>query len=357
MAEIGRNAPCPCGSGKKYKRCCGQGAGAASLEGPVVAEATGRGMTDRRAMERTMADVTRMLAEHDFSSMEEANAFLQHGLSGGMAPHSPRRSAVEAAQEVMYDAWEATGPRRVQLARRALAVSADCADADVLLAEETATSSDAAMGLYAQGVAAGERALGEAAFSEGVGHFWGMVETRPSMRARLGLAQCLWSQDQRTEAIARYQELLRLNPGDNQGVRYVLLPCLLEVGDRAGARALLEQYPDDAMAAWDYARARLAFQERGDTPLARRQLIDAVASNPHVPTSLLGSTPLPAEPPAPYGIGDAAEAVVCATEQAGARRQTPGALAWLAANGFAAQRPRRVVRRRGENCRMRRRCG
>jgi len=22
MTKIGRNAPCPCGSGKKYKRCC-----------------------------------------------------------------------------------------------------------------------------------------------------------------------------------------------------------------------------------------------------------------------------------------------------------------------------------------------
>lgn len=22
MASIGRNSPCPCGSGKKYKRCC-----------------------------------------------------------------------------------------------------------------------------------------------------------------------------------------------------------------------------------------------------------------------------------------------------------------------------------------------
>ncbi len=22
MSAIGRNAPCPCGSGKKYKRCC-----------------------------------------------------------------------------------------------------------------------------------------------------------------------------------------------------------------------------------------------------------------------------------------------------------------------------------------------
>jgi len=23
-AKIGRNEPCPCGSGKKYKKCCGQ---------------------------------------------------------------------------------------------------------------------------------------------------------------------------------------------------------------------------------------------------------------------------------------------------------------------------------------------
>ncbi|MBQ2342967.1 MAG: SEC-C domain-containing protein [Acidaminococcaceae bacterium] len=23
--EVGRNDPCPCGSGKKYKNCCGKG--------------------------------------------------------------------------------------------------------------------------------------------------------------------------------------------------------------------------------------------------------------------------------------------------------------------------------------------
>lgn len=23
LGKIGRNQPCPCGSGKKYKRCCG----------------------------------------------------------------------------------------------------------------------------------------------------------------------------------------------------------------------------------------------------------------------------------------------------------------------------------------------
>ncbi|MFC3885599.1 SEC-C metal-binding domain-containing protein [Bacillus songklensis] len=26
MLRVGRNGPCPCGSGKKYKRCCGKGA-------------------------------------------------------------------------------------------------------------------------------------------------------------------------------------------------------------------------------------------------------------------------------------------------------------------------------------------
>ena len=25
-SKVGRNSPCPCGSGKKYKRCCGAGA-------------------------------------------------------------------------------------------------------------------------------------------------------------------------------------------------------------------------------------------------------------------------------------------------------------------------------------------
>ena len=27
LPKVGRNDPCPCGSGKKYKKCCGQNAG------------------------------------------------------------------------------------------------------------------------------------------------------------------------------------------------------------------------------------------------------------------------------------------------------------------------------------------
>ena len=31
MAKVGRNAPCTCGSGKKYKKCCGRNAQATAL--------------------------------------------------------------------------------------------------------------------------------------------------------------------------------------------------------------------------------------------------------------------------------------------------------------------------------------
>ena len=114
------------------------------------------------------------------------------------------------AQDLIYDAWEATGARRVTLARQALALWPDCADAYVLLAQETASLGEA-RGLLERGVAAGERALGPRTFAQ-AGHFWLIFETRPYMRARAALAETLWRLGRREEAVEHQRELLRLNP-------------------------------------------------------------------------------------------------------------------------------------------------
>jgi hypothetical protein len=88
-------------------------------------------------------------------------------------------TTLDAAQEVMHQAFEADSrKRRVALARKAIQTSPDCADAYVLLGEYADTL-DEALDLYQQGVAAGERALGEGGFREYEGHFWGLLETRP----------------------------------------------------------------------------------------------------------------------------------------------------------------------------------
>lgn len=48
---------------------------------------------DRRAREKTLADVGKLLSEQEFDSTEEANAFLQQVLGSGMpvssAAHTP----------------------------------------------------------------------------------------------------------------------------------------------------------------------------------------------------------------------------------------------------------------------------
>lgn len=142
---------------------------------------------------------------------------------------------------------EATGARRRRLAQRALALSADCADAYVLLAESVASPQEARR-LYEQGVQAGERALGAEMFAQQAGHFWGILETRPYMRARERLAEALWALGDRAAAIAHLWALLELNPNDNQGVRYILANWLLAVGDGAGVDRLLALYPDDGSA-------------------------------------------------------------------------------------------------------------
>jgi hypothetical protein len=135
-------------------------------------------ITDRRAMEKTMFDLGRLLQQQKFESIEEANIFLEQFIGTKEIPVPVEDlTPVERAQEKMYEAWDATGKRRVKLAQEALEISPDCADAYVLLAEETARNPEEALKLYEQGMQAGERALGPGAFQEAVGHFWGMHET------------------------------------------------------------------------------------------------------------------------------------------------------------------------------------
>jgi tetratricopeptide (TPR) repeat protein len=255
---------------------------------------------------------------------------MESFLSGLGGAGRGRRGAVGRAQEVMYDAWEADDPeKRLALAARALETSPDCADAYVLLAQEAARTLEDAIALYRQGVAAGERALGKKAFREEVGYFWGLIETRPYMRARQGLAEGLWEAGEREEAVGHYRELLRLNPEDNQGIRDLLMPCLIELGRDADAERLYKRYKNDPMAVWRYSRALLDFRRHGAGARAAGSLGEAIAENPYVPDYLLGRRKPPRHLPAFYGFGDRNEAILYAYGNKAAWEASPGALAWL----------------------------
>jgi tetratricopeptide (TPR) repeat protein len=249
-------------------------------------------------------------------------------MQGQADPDTP----LAQAQALVYRAFEERDEqRRIQLAREALDRCPDCADAYVLLAEH-ANSRKEAQHLYEQGVAAGERALGPEAFRRHAGFFWGLVETRPYMRARLGLAHSLWTAGRRDEAVQHLQDMLRLNPGDNQGVRYTLAGFLLFLDRDDDLARLLQQYPDEASAAWAYTKALLAFRQHGDTPAARQFLQEARQTNPYVPDYLLGEKFPPTERPGAYSPGDECEALHYLGGFLAGWKDTPGAVAWLRAH-------------------------
>lgn len=169
-----------------------------------------------RAMEKEIQELGRQLKGKEFESMEEAQAFLEELVASGERlqpiPDVPS-TPLEEAQDLIYEAFESgNSKKRVQLAKKALKTSPGCADAYVLLAEEQAKDLGEVKELYEKGVEAGERAvkqtLGEDAFEEEAGYFWGILETRPYMRARQGLALCLWEIGERREAIEHYTKML-----------------------------------------------------------------------------------------------------------------------------------------------------
>jgi len=236
----------------------------------------------------------------------------------------------QQAQEKMYAAWDEQNPaKRINLAHQAIAISPNCADAYVLLAEEEADTLGHALDYYKEGVEAGERALGEAFFDENEGYFWGLLETRPFMRAREGLANTLWNMGKKEESLTHYQEMLRLNPGDNQGNRYSLLNLLLELNRPEQVDTLLTEYEDEWSSEWRYTLVLRSFLKEGDSPDAQKALEEALEQNPHVPDYLTGAKRIPNRLPDMISPGRESEAVSYASTHLNFWRKAPGAVAWL----------------------------
>jgi len=284
---------------------------------------------DRRANERLQADIGRFLEGKDFATLDEANAAVQERFSGRQFDDIEHTAStpLERAQDLVYKAFEAAGRRRVILARQAIAVSADCADAYVVLAEAAAGPARA-LPFYQQGVAAGERALGVTRFEKDAGHFWGIIETRPYMRARVGLAQTLVELGRVSEALAHFRELLRLNPGDNQGVRDLLLGELVRARRDDEAVTLLQEYKDDFAANWAYTWALVDFRN-GRRAEAEAAAARAFEVNAFVPDVLV------ADPDDLPPIGDSVtfggpdEAIAYVEHVGDVWHETPGAVEWL----------------------------
>lgn len=241
--------------------------------------------------------------------------------------------ALQKAQNLMDEAEEEDGwQKRIQLARRALELSPDCVDAYLLLAEEDDLEDEEILEMYQKAVRAGEHTLGRTNIEQWAGRLWGKRRARPYLLALQGLAENLVNQGQADRAEEIYRELLRLNTGDHQGIRYFLLDLLMAQQRHEAAQELLDRFAGDPAAAWAYTQALLAFRLEGDSPSAVAALQAALQANPYAPSYLAGLKPMPAEPPLDLNYGNENEAIHYVMDHFQDWWQTPGAIDWLKKN-------------------------
>ena len=284
--------------------------------------------TNKLDTERSLAKLMQELDKQDFENVDQLNEFMKT-MQGKSLDDLPESTTDKGrSQDLVLQAYDETPAKGKKLIKQALELDPNNADAYNYLAS-VETDVDKALALYRQAVEAGERALGEEFIQENKGHFWGLFETRPYMRAKSGVAGCLYAKNRVNATIEVYREMIELNPSDNQGVRYLLATILLSKKDLSDYESFVKKYEGEDSALWHYNNALYHFKKMGKSAKSDGELMKAYKFNPYVMEFMLGLKELPEEMPQFIGRGDENEAVAYIFDAIHTWGKTDGALNWM----------------------------
>ncbi|HZK46559.1 MAG TPA: tetratricopeptide repeat protein, partial [Atopostipes sp.] len=263
-----------------------------------------------------------------FENVDQLNEFMKT-MQGKSLDDLPESTTDKGrSQDLVLQAYDETPAKGKKLIKQALELDPNNADAYNYLAS-VENDVDKALTLYRQAEEAGERALGEEFMEENKGHFWGLIETRPYMRAKAGVAGCLYAKNRVNATIEVYREMIELNPSDNQGVRYLLATILLSKKDLSDYESFVKKYEGEDSALWHYNNALYHFKKMGKSAKSDRELMKAYKFNPYVMEFMLGLKELPDEMPQYIGRGDENEAAAYIYDAIHTWGKTDGALNWM----------------------------
>jgi tetratricopeptide (TPR) repeat protein len=181
--------------------------------------------------------------------------------------NTPRGKAIEKLESIDPSDSDANNRRHALAATK---IDPSCSDAWYALGqtcEDPAKAEDA----YQKAINLGKKEfsseiedclnLSEGGDPDEKSWLWAHHEARSFLMAYERLAELYASQDKLDLAIATYEEILRLNGNDNQGIRYTLLPMYLMHEPDAKIKKLLASYSDDSSPQWLFAHALYEFQK------------------------------------------------------------------------------------------------
>jgi tetratricopeptide (TPR) repeat protein len=121
---------------------------------------------------------------------------------------------------------------------------------------------------------------------------WSWLENRPFLRAAHGVALCYQKLGRRDQAIEILEHMLRWNPSDNQGIRYLIGSECLRSGNEKKAQKIFKQEAD-SYPPYRYEAALVEIMS-GKMVEAATILRRAFIENPYIAEILTGTrSPLP----------------------------------------------------------------
>lgn len=115
---------------------------------------------------------------------------------------------------------------------------------------------------------------------------WSILENRPFLRACHGLGLFYMEDGKFDKAFSIFNEILAMNPNDNQGIRALAIQCSFALKMPEGVLKICDKYSDDSMPDTLYGRALALFQV-GKKEEAKAALKDAVKLRPKVAIELV----------------------------------------------------------------------
>ena len=159
---------------------------------------------------------------------------------------------------------------------------------------------------------------------------WLILENRPFLRAYHALGLEYLGRGEVERALEIFNNMLAMNPGDNQGVRALVVDCNFRLDRPADVLAVCDRYPDDGMEQLMYGRA-LALYQLGRKAEAEEALNQAIEFLPLVAKELakiLHTRPREVRP-GYITHGGADQAYYYRAEQGQHWENTPGAIEFV----------------------------
>jgi Tfp pilus assembly protein PilF len=258
--QPGRNDPCPCGSGKRYKHCCGQ---VGIAPEPAVRDSTG---ASARADQTIAAGVTR-------PQLLELVPLLQAGRYEELERRARELTALDPASG---GAWKALGVSLALQQRDALPALQRAAE---LLPEDAEVHANLGTGL-----------LGAGRYAEAIASLRRALEIRPEdADAHSNLGNALRADGQIEAALASYRTAVRIRPG-HAGSHSNLGNMLQSIGRPEQAvdsyRSALELQPEEAASHNNLAIALLAIGRPDEALTSARRAIELAPESPEAHSTL-----------------------------------------------------------------------